>query len=40
MYCCTMPVVGLGMPPTAAIAFAVTLELPPALAEFDDGEFE
>ena len=28
------------MPPTAAIAFAVTAELPPALAELDEGEFE
>ena len=28
------------MPPTAAIALAVTLELPPALAAFDAGEFE
>ena len=40
MYCLTTQLFDWEIPPTAAIAFAVTRELPPALAEFDDGEFE
>ena len=40
MYDPTCQLLDCEMPPTAAIALAVTLELPPALAAFEAGEFE
>ena len=39
-YCWTFQLLELAMPPTAAIALAVTDELPPADAEFDEDELE
>jgi hypothetical protein len=36
----TCQLLELAMPPTPAMACAVTLELPPAAAEFDDAESE